>query len=81
MENLRALAAQQHHVVVSDINRSEGERFAINVTGTLLCCQHAARLMQRNSFGRIINIASVAEMRGQSAERPSKKEAAQRAAS
>ncbi|WP_411563196.1 SDR family NAD(P)-dependent oxidoreductase [Pseudomonas shirazensis] len=53
----------------------------MNVTGTLLCCQHAARLMQRNSFGRIINIASVAEMRGQSAERPSKKEAAQRAAS
>lgn len=35
----------------------------INVTGTLLCSQHAARLMQRNSWGRIVNIASVAGMR------------------
>lgn len=32
----------------------------INVTGTLLCSQHAARLMQRSQWGRIINIASVA---------------------
>ncbi|MGY2680700.1 SDR family NAD(P)-dependent oxidoreductase [Pseudomonas tolaasii] len=127
-EVVRALAAQQHHVVVSDINRFEGEKYvqqlrsegfeasfclmdvsdaasiasgfawvaealgrcdvlvnsagiaktmpfleydidvfnktmAINVTGTLLCCQHAARLMQRNAFGRIINIASVAGLR------------------
>ncbi|MBQ5265170.1 3-oxoacyl-ACP reductase FabG [Klebsiella pneumoniae] len=35
----------------------------INVTGTLLCCQHAARLMLKNGFGRIINIASVAGLR------------------
>ncbi|OBZ92215.1 oxidoreductase [Pararhizobium polonicum] len=32
----------------------------INVTGALLCSQHAARLMQRSGWGRIINIASVA---------------------
>lgn len=32
----------------------------INVTGSLLCSQHAARLMQRTGWGRIINIASVA---------------------
>lgn len=32
----------------------------INVTGTLLCSQYAARLMQRSQWGRIINIASVA---------------------
>jgi len=32
----------------------------INVTGSLLCSQHAARLMQRSGWGRIINIASVA---------------------
>ncbi|RWR02623.1 oxidoreductase [[Pantoea] beijingensis] len=35
----------------------------INVTGTLLCCQHAARIMQKHQFGRIINIASVAGLR------------------
>jgi 3-oxoacyl-[acyl-carrier protein] reductase len=35
----------------------------INVTGTLLCAQHAARLMIRQRWGRIVNIASVAGMR------------------
>ena len=35
----------------------------INVTGTFMCCQLAARLMCKNEFGRIINIASVAGMR------------------
>jgi NAD(P)-dependent dehydrogenase (short-subunit alcohol dehydrogenase family) len=35
----------------------------VNVTGTLLCSQHAARLMVRRHWGRIINIASVAGMR------------------
>jgi NAD(P)-dependent dehydrogenase (short-subunit alcohol dehydrogenase family) len=36
---------------------------AVNVTGTFLCCQHAARLMARRKWGRIVNIASVAGMR------------------
>ena len=35
----------------------------INVTGTLLCSQHAARLMVPRRWGRIINVASVAGMR------------------
>lgn len=35
----------------------------VNVTGTLLCAQHAARLMVRRRWGRIVNIASVAGMR------------------
>ncbi|CDY78892.1 3-oxoacyl-[acyl-carrier protein] reductase [Caballeronia glathei] len=35
----------------------------VNVTGALLCAQHAARLMVKNRWGRIINIASVAGMR------------------
>jgi 3-oxoacyl-[acyl-carrier protein] reductase len=35
----------------------------INVTGTLLCSQRAARLMLARRWGRIINIASVAGMR------------------
>ena len=35
----------------------------VNVTGALLCSQHAARLMALRRWGRIINIASVAGMR------------------
>ena len=35
----------------------------VNVTGTLLCSQHAGQLMARNGWGRIVNIASVAGMR------------------
>jgi 3-oxoacyl-[acyl-carrier protein] reductase len=35
----------------------------VNVTGTLLCAQHAARLMLRHRWGRIVNVASVAGMR------------------
>ncbi len=35
----------------------------INVTGTLLCSQHAARLMAARQWGRIISVASVAGMR------------------
>jgi 3-oxoacyl-[acyl-carrier protein] reductase len=35
----------------------------INLTGTMLCSQQAARLMMRRRWGRIINLASVAGMR------------------
>lgn len=35
----------------------------VNVTGTLLCSQHAARLMVGQGWGRIVNIASVAGLR------------------
>ncbi|MDE2369071.1 MAG: SDR family oxidoreductase [Burkholderiales bacterium] len=35
----------------------------VNVTGTLLCAQAAARLMVKRGWGRIVNIASVAGMR------------------
>ena len=33
---------------------------AVNLTGTLLCGQHAARLMREQRWGRIVNLASVA---------------------
>ena len=36
---------------------------AVNVTGTFLCSQAAARLMMRSGWGRIVNIASVAGLR------------------
>ena len=35
----------------------------VNVTGTFLCAQAAARLMVRHGWGRIVNIASVAGLR------------------
>lgn len=35
----------------------------VNVTGAFLCAQHAARLMVKHRWGRIVNIASVAGMR------------------
>ncbi|MGB7300874.1 MAG: SDR family NAD(P)-dependent oxidoreductase [Burkholderiaceae bacterium] len=37
--------------------------FNVNVTGTLLCSQHGGRLMRREGWGRIINLASVAGVR------------------
>lgn len=35
----------------------------VNVVGTLLCAQHAARLMLKHKWGRIVNLASVAGQR------------------
>lgn len=35
----------------------------VNLLGTMLCGQHAGRLMVKNGWGRIVNIASVAGMR------------------
>jgi NAD(P)-dependent dehydrogenase (short-subunit alcohol dehydrogenase family) len=35
----------------------------INVTGTMLCSQHAAQMMVERGWGRIVNLASVAGMR------------------
>lgn len=36
---------------------------AVNVTGAMLCGQHAARMMARGGWGRIVNIASVSGLR------------------
>lgn len=35
----------------------------VNVTGVLLCSQHGGRLMRREGWGRIVNVASVAGLR------------------
>lgn len=35
----------------------------INVTGVMLCGQHAARLMMRRKWGRIVNISSISGIR------------------
>lgn len=47
----------------------------VNVLGTFLCTQRAARLMRRNHWGRIVNIASISALRasaGRAAYGPSK---------
>ncbi len=36
----------------------------IDLTGTFLCCQAAAKVMVKNQYGRIINLASTAALRG-----------------
>ena len=40
--------------------------FDVNVTGPMLCGQHAARLMRKGGWGRIVNIASVSGLRASS---------------
>lgn len=40
----------------------------VNITGTFLCCQKAGRVMIRQRYGRIINLASVGSFRGADSE-------------
>ena len=56
--NNAGIAAMNHAVLtpVSTVERV----FRTNVFGTFLFCREAARLMQRRSYGRIVNFATVA---------------------
>jgi 3-oxoacyl-[acyl-carrier protein] reductase len=56
--NNAGIAAMNHALLtpVSTVERV----FRTNVLGTFLFCREAARLMQRRSYGRIVNFASVA---------------------
>jgi NAD(P)-dependent dehydrogenase (short-subunit alcohol dehydrogenase family) len=50
---------------VLDLTLAEWERnLRINLTGTFLCAQAAARVMVRQGGGRIVNIASISGQRG-----------------
>lgn len=47
------------------LRREEWDRvFAVNVTGALLCTQQALQDMLRGGWGRVVNIASTAGLRG-----------------
>ena len=47
-----------------DLDPLEWDRMlAVNLTGAMLCAQHAGRQMSRRGGGRIINITSIAEQR------------------
>ena len=51
--------ASMNHVLLTSVDKAR-EIFETNFIGTFLMCREAARLMKKNEFGRIINLASVA---------------------
>ncbi len=51
--------ASMNHFLMTPLSTIESI-LATNVTGTLLFSREAAKLMKKNSFGRIINLSSVA---------------------
>jgi 3-oxoacyl-(acyl-carrier-protein) reductase len=48
--------AMAHKMTIDQWNKV----LAVNLTGTFLCCQAAAKLMTENKFGKIINTSSIA---------------------
>ena len=51
--------ASMNHVLLTSVDKAR-EIFETNFIGTFLMCREAARLMKKNEFGRIVNLASVA---------------------
>ncbi len=51
--------ASMNHALLTTID-TVNKVFSTNVVGTFLSCREAAKLMQMNKFGRIINFATVA---------------------
>jgi len=48
--------AMSHKMTIEQWNKV----LAVNLTGTFLCCQGAAKIMTENKFGKIINTSSIA---------------------
>jgi 3-oxoacyl-[acyl-carrier protein] reductase len=60
--------ASMNHALLTPLKTAE-KIFSTNVLSTFLLCREAAKLMQRNRFGRIINFVTVAipfELEGES---------------
>ena len=51
--------ASMNHVLLTSVDKAR-EIIETNFIGTFLMCREAARLMKKNQFGRIVNLASVA---------------------
>jgi 3-oxoacyl-[acyl-carrier protein] reductase len=51
--------ASMNHVLLTSASKAR-EIMETNFIGTFLMCREAARLMKKNQFGRIVNLASVA---------------------
>lgn len=51
--------ASMNHVLLTSVDKAR-EILETNFIGTFLMCREAARLMKKNQFGRIVNLASVA---------------------
>ncbi len=54
-----AAIASMNHLLLTPLHVAR-RLLEVNVLGTFLVCREAARLMQRNGYGRIVNIGSVA---------------------
>jgi NAD(P)-dependent dehydrogenase (short-subunit alcohol dehydrogenase family) len=58
-------AGQAHSAKFTDTDPALWERlFAVNLTGTYLCTRAAVADMLKSGYGRIVNIASIAGLRG-----------------
>ncbi len=51
--------ASMNHVLLTPL-KTVHTIFKTNVVGTFLCCREAAKLMQKNRYGRIVNFVTVA---------------------
>jgi 3-oxoacyl-[acyl-carrier protein] reductase len=51
--------ASMNHVLLTSVDKAR-EILDTNFIGTFLMCREGARLMKKNQFGRIVNLASVA---------------------
>ncbi|NIT60123.1 MAG: SDR family oxidoreductase [Aliifodinibius sp.] len=51
--------ASMNHVLMTPLKAVQNI-LNTNIVGTFLCCREAAKLMQKNHFGRIVNFATVA---------------------
>ena len=51
--------ASMNHVLLTSVDKAR-EILETNFIGTFLMCRESARLMKKNQFGRIVNLASVA---------------------
>ena len=51
--------ASMNHVLLTDVNTVQ-RIFNTNFVGVFLFCREAARLMQRNRYGRIVNFTTIA---------------------
>ncbi|MBJ3777971.1 SDR family NAD(P)-dependent oxidoreductase [Acuticoccus mangrovi] len=50
---------------ITDYALADWERcLSVNLTGTFLCCKHVVAVMERNDYGRIVNLSSMSGRQG-----------------
>ncbi len=62
---LNSAGVAGNNSTIENMNIEEWKRVLdINLTGTFIVCKHVLKIMKKNNYGRIINIASVAGKEG-----------------